>query len=120
MRLTGWILAILAVACALAPCSFAAESVRFHARLAPKRPGRRTTAEFSIDISAENGGVPPPLTGASVRYPEGLGLALSGLGIDTCSRQTLEADGAAGCPADAFMGNGTATAEIKAEEVVRE
>jgi len=97
------------------------QSVRFHASLTPKRPGRSTSAEFDIEIAGLRGGVPPPLIEASVRYPAGLGLALSGLGIDTCARRTLELIGARGCPSSSLMGEGSAVAEIQfGPEVVRE
>ena len=45
-------------------------------------------------------------------YPPGLGLARSGLGVETCSMATLEIIGAGGCPPDSRMGFGSAEAEI--------
>jgi hypothetical protein len=116
-------IAVLTVAvCAYAPATSRAEqSVRLQAGFSPKRPGQRTSAEFNIQIAAPNGRVPSPLTQASVRYPAGLGLALSGLGIDTCSRETLELIGLGGCPASSYMGEGSAMAEIQfGPEILRE
>jgi hypothetical protein len=56
-----------------------------------------------------------------VRYPGNLGIALSGLGLATCTPSTLEALGPAGCPADSHMGYGTALAEIPiGPEIVHE
>ncbi len=113
VRLATTLLACL-VASACAPASsLAAQSVELDAALTPKRPGQRTTAEFALRIAAPDDGVPPPLVEASVRYPSGLGLALSGLGIETCPRETLETDGVGACPADSFMGEGSAIAEIQ-------
>jgi hypothetical protein len=100
--------------CVYFPTSSLAEpSVGFHAALVPERPGHRVSAQFSIQIAGPGGAVPPPLTQASVRYPAGLGLALSGLGIESCTRQTLELIGAQGCPASSIMGEGSAIAEIQ-------
>ena len=41
-----------------------------------------------------------------------MGFATSGLGLENCRLHTLEERGAYGCPADALMGRGIATAEI--------
>jgi hypothetical protein len=114
------VLIVAICACAPAP-SLSEQSVGFRAAFSPKHPGQRTSAEFNIQITAPSGAVPPPLTQASVRYPEGLGLALSGLGIDTCSRPTLEVIGVDGCPASSFMGEGSAIAEIQfGPDILRE
>lgn len=115
----------LAVAFAVAVCpptfAHATPTVRFSAALTPKRPDVQTTAEFDVAVTGANGGLPPPLIAASIRYPNGLGIALSGLGIDTCSRATIETDGPQSCPADSFMGRGSALAAIAfGPEVVEE
>jgi hypothetical protein len=47
-----------------------------------------------------------------VRYPGSLGVAVGELGLATCSKSRLEAFGAAGCPANSRMGEGSAVAEI--------
>jgi hypothetical protein len=52
------------------------------------------------------------LTNLSVLLPGEMGLATSGLGLENCRLNTLEERSAYGCPADALMGRGTATAEI--------
>ena len=56
--------------------------------------------------------VPPPLTALDLFYPANLGLINSGLGLATCSPQTLEALGPEGCPPDSLMGHGSALVEI--------
>lgn len=121
-RLRAGVAVLTVAVCAYAPASSLGEqSVRFQAAFSPKRPGQRTSAEFNIQIAAPNGRVPPPLTQASVRYPAGLGLALSGLGIDTCSRQKLEVIGVNGCPASSYIGEGSAMAEIQfGPDILRE
>ena len=47
-----------------------------------------------------------------LRYPDNLGIALSGVGLESCSAEVLQAQGAAGCPVDSRMGFGSALAEI--------
>ena len=47
-----------------------------------------------------------------MNYPGNLGIALSELGLATCSPNTLETSGPEGCPANSLMGYGTAIAEI--------
>jgi hypothetical protein len=117
----GLLAALLAVGVCLPSSSLGAPSLRFHANLTPKHPGQRTTAEFGIQIAVPGGGVPPPLTEARVRYPAGLGLSLSGLGIEACTGATLEAGGPLACPTDSFMGEGRASTEIQfGPEVVSE
>jgi hypothetical protein len=109
------------VALASAPVAGASSSVQFRASFSPDRPDQRTSAAFDIKISSTDGGVPPPLIAANVRYPAGLAIALSGLGVDACSRLTLEYFGIGGCPAGSIMGEGSATAAIAfGPEVVRE
>jgi hypothetical protein len=91
------------------------------ATLTPKRLGHGTTVGLSIAISGPGGRPPPPLRRLAVRYPRSLGIALSGLGIETCTAATLEADGPAGCPRDSIMGHGSALGEIPfGPELIRE
>jgi hypothetical protein len=99
----------------------ATQSVTLHATLTPERLGHGTTVGFGFDIAAPIGLVPPPLTELDVRYPRGVGIALSGLGIASCTADRLEAWGPEGCPANSFMGYGTALAEIQiGPEIIRE
>jgi hypothetical protein len=99
--------------CACLPSTaHAAPSARLHVAFVPERLGRDTTLEFSAQIAATNGGLPPPLTELDVLYPGVLGLAVGELGLATCSKRRLEELGAKGCPADSRMGEGSATAEI--------
>jgi hypothetical protein len=112
---------LIALALASASISEASTSVQFRASFSPDRTGQRTSAAFDVKISSTDGGVPPPLIAARVRYPAGLAIALSGLGVDACSRLTLEELGIGGCPAGSIMGEGSATAAIQfGPEPVRE
>ena len=122
MRRTPHLLSTLLAACACLPaCASAAPTARLHASFTPEQPGQRTTVDFRVQITPTTGLIPPPLTEANVRYPAGLDITLSGLGIDTCQAQTLEAKGPEGCPADSFIGDGNALAELQVgHEVVQE
>jgi hypothetical protein len=95
--------------------------VSLQATLKPERLGQATTVGFGFQIAAPKGRIPPPLTAVDVSYPGDLGIALSELGLATCTPTTLEIFGPEGCPANALMGYGTATAEIQiGPEIERE
>jgi hypothetical protein len=78
----------------------------------PESLGKRTTLSFGFRIAGADGAVPPALTEIDLSYPHKLGIALSGLGLATCTAAALEASGLSGCQADSIMGFGDATAEI--------
>jgi hypothetical protein len=106
-------LCLAATICASLPVTaLAGPAVHLKATLTPERLGQGTTIGFHFQIEASDGRVPPPLTGVGLLYPNNLGIALSGLGLETCSQATLEALGASGCPADSVMGSGSALAEV--------
>jgi hypothetical protein len=114
--------AILLSACLATPATaHATQSVRLQATLTPERLGQATTVGFGFQIAAPPRQVPSPLTEVDVRYPGNLGIALSGLGLATCSPTTLQAFGPKGCPANSLLGYGTAIAEIQiGPEIERE
>ncbi|HXA55224.1 MAG TPA: hypothetical protein VNV37_10180 [Solirubrobacteraceae bacterium] len=87
-------------------------TARLSAALTPERLGGSTTIVFGFTLATTGGQVPPPLTGVDLYYPANLGIGTSGLGLETCSVATLEADGIAGCPSQSQMGYGTALVEI--------
>lgn len=88
-------------------------SVTLHAAFRPEVPGQGTTVYFRLRIKPARGElVPPPLVELNVKYPAGLSLALSGLGIDACTLATLEMLGPQGCPPNSVMGGGGAIAEF--------
>lgn len=110
-----------AIGCLLPVSASANQSAHLAAHLRPDRPGRGTSIVLAIGISTNRGAVPPPLRRLEIRYPNNLGIALSGLGLETCTAATLEALGPAGCPPDSIMGYGSAVGEIPfGPETVRE
>ena len=91
------------------------------ARLTPDRLGASTTIELKVGVQGGDGAVPPPLRSVALRYPEDLGIALSGLGLETCTASALETSGPAACPPNSVMGHGSALGEIPfGPEVIRE
>ena len=88
--------------------ALAATPAKLSATFVPERLGQRTTLDFGFAFSAPSGQVPPPLTEIELRYPDNLGIALSGLGLEDCCASTLEASGPAGWPANSVMGFGQA------------
>jgi hypothetical protein len=83
-----------------------------NAAFEPERLGGRTTLSFGFQIAGPGGQVPPALTAVDLSYPPKLGIALSGLGLATCTAVQLEASGLAGCQENSIMGFGEASAEI--------
>jgi hypothetical protein len=115
------LLAALLLGAGLPAAAQAAPSARLSATFTPERLGRRTTLGFGFRISAGAGQAPPALTEIDLSYPNYLGIALSGLGLATCTAATLEASGPPGCPANSIMGYGHALAEISlGPEIVTE
>jgi hypothetical protein len=103
------------------PTALAAPKVTLHASFNPERLGLSTTVDLRILIAPGDEPIPPPLTEAEVRYPTGLDPELSGLGIDECTAQALEAAGIGACPPDSLMGDGQAIAEfLIGHHIVRE
>jgi hypothetical protein len=101
--------------------ALASQSATLHVAFTPDRLGRSTNVEFGIDIDAPADSVPAPLTALELRYPRQLGLAVSGLGLETCMPQRLEAFGPILCPPDSRMGQGRAVAEIAfGPDIIRE
>jgi hypothetical protein len=121
-RLTTIIGLCAAALLALAPASaLAVPKVTLHAGFNPERLGHSTTLHLRIAVAPGAESIPPPLVHAELRYPAGLDVQLSGLGIDECSAATLETAGIGACPVDSIMGEGQAIAEfLIAHHIVRE
>ena len=121
---SGWrplVVSLALLALQSGPVAHAQPSDRLVASLTPERLGRATSIGIAIEFDAPHGKVPPPLERIDVRYPNNLGLALSGLGIETCTPSALEALGPAGCPIDSVMGYGSALGEIPfGPEIIKE
>lgn len=112
MRCAVGLLATLTAWAGTPPTASAKQSVRLTATLTPELLGHETTVGFGFRIATPADHVPPPLTGVVVRYPIGLSLGLSELGLATCTARTLATAGPESCPANSVMGYGTALAEI--------
>jgi hypothetical protein len=97
---------------ALPSAAAANQSVHLSASLTPEHLGAGTSIGLGVEINALTGKVPSPLRQLDVRYPKNLGIALSGLGLETCTAATLEALGPTGCPVDSVMGYGSVLGEI--------
>jgi hypothetical protein len=97
------------------------QSVRLTATLTPERLGQETTLGFGFQIRGPAGHVPSPVVAVDLSYPSDLGIAVSGLGLETCTLSSLEARGLNGCSANSRMGRGDATVEIPiGPSIVRE
>ena len=95
--------------------------VTLHAGFNPERLGASTTLNLRIQVAPGSEPIPPPLVHAELRYPAGLDVQLSGLGIEACTAATLETAGIEACPPDSVMGEGQAIAEfLIAHHIVRE
>ncbi len=106
------LIAALVCAACLPASAGAVPTVALNAKLLPEHLGRGTTIRFGFSIAFPRGEKPIPLTLIELRYPAHLGIATSGLGLSTCSAQTLEQDGPPGCPAESIMGYGSGLIEV--------
>jgi hypothetical protein len=95
-------------------------SLHAHVTLSPERLGGPTSIELTVRIAGAGGSVPPAVRQVDLLYPEGLGIALSGLGVANCRPSALEASGPIGCPVDSVMGRGTALGEVASSAGVRQ
>jgi hypothetical protein len=115
------VLLLLALSLWLAVPAQASQSVKLNVALKPEQLGSGTTIVFGFVIAAQQSRVPAPLTALDLFYPANIGLVTSGLGLSTCSTNTLEALGPEGCPADSLMGHGSAVVEIPfGPDIIRE
>jgi hypothetical protein len=121
MLIAGMLFGVLTTESASASPASSARSVKFNVGLQPKALGKSTTISIGFQVATSNGELPSPLTSFNFSLPEGMGLADTTLGIDSCSAETLVHDGAGSCPPDAAMGLGSAVAEAAVgSEIVRE
>ncbi len=106
---------LLGAVCALGGWPAAAPAtpiVQLSAQLTPERLGMGTTIHFGFTVGGQAGVVPVPIRQIDLLYPANLGIATSGLGLSTCGRTALEADGPSGCPPNSVMGYGAAIVEV--------
>jgi hypothetical protein len=94
----------------------ASQHVTLQAKFVPDTPDASTTIEFALHVNNNTPGqVPSPVTNIALDLPAGMGLATSTLGLADCQTTTLLNDGPTGCPANALVGIGTASAEVPIE-----
>ncbi len=86
----------------------AAQTATLKVSLSPYRLKVNTALTFAIHIGSTTGSTPSPVTSVNVRFPAGMGLTTSQLGLAECDLQSLRAMGVAGCPQESVMGFGTA------------
>jgi len=112
VRICQFFTALLALFAWPSVTALATPSVRLHAAFTPERLGQAAAVSLNIKVVA-SGDLPPPLAEVNVRYPAGLEIALSGVGVDTCSAQRLESSGIRACPTDSIMGTGSALTAMR-------
>ncbi len=86
----------------------AAQTATLKVAFSPYRLKVNTALTFAIHIGSTTGSTPLPVTSVSVRFPAGMGLSTSQLGLAVCELQVLRVMGVAGCSQEAVMGLGTA------------
>jgi hypothetical protein len=103
--------AALLALCALAlpSTALASTATTIKAAFEPDKLGAPTTAHVEATFTETAGGIPSPPKEAVVRLPKNLIVKTEGL--TTCSKQTLEERGVAGCPNTSLVGAGTAHLE---------
>ena len=113
---------VMLLACLCGPTAAQAQpTAKLNAALAPERLGQGTTIVVGFTITTIAGQVPSPLTVLNIDYPSNLGIATSGLGLETCSAAILENHGPEGCPSQSQMGYGKALVEIPfGHEIIQE
>jgi len=78
----------------------------------PKHLGAPTAVLFAVQIQTPAQGNPLPVASIAVSYPASLGLATSGLGLDSCAPAALELQGPQACPPNSKLGTGSAVVQV--------
>lgn len=105
-------MALIALLACVSTTAWAIAPVTLRATFTPEHLGRASAVGLDINVVSP-GALPSPLAEVSVRFPAGLGVGSSGVGIDTCSAQRLELSGPKACPSDSFMGTGSALTALQ-------
>jgi hypothetical protein len=106
------VLSALILATGAASAADASQTARLSAKFTPEKLGSPTAISLGVDIAGAGETLPSALTGIDFRYPSGLALATSTLGLSACNPARLEAEGPPACPADSRMGGGKAIVEF--------
>jgi hypothetical protein len=87
----------------------------------PDKLGSPVTISMGVELGTNNGSLPSPVVGYDIQLPRELELIGSTLGLAICQPSVLQQVGLSGCPANALVGTGIATAEVPfGPEVVEE
>ncbi len=92
--------------------SGADEDVSLQVGFTPYRLGHSTTLAFGFRIKSPANTVPQPLIGINLALPKDVGSGTTKLGLATCNATVIYELGIDQCPADSFVGRGTATAVV--------
>lgn len=92
--------------------AIASPPVKLTAALTPERLGKGTTVHVGFQIRPRRGEPISPVTSIDIRYPHGLGLASSDLGVESCTPARLQQGGPSACPIDSLMGRGSAVVQV--------
>lgn len=111
MRLARPIAVVLLCACSGGSAS-AAQRVELRVAFHPDVPGKRTTIALAVHVRGPSGAAPSPVTSFDLRLPANMGIAATTLGQANCDPAALIASGLAGCPGNARLGYGTASAVV--------
>jgi len=95
-----------------APAAQTAPPVKLTAALTPERLDRGTTVHVGFQIRPRPGESVSPVSSIDIRYPHGLGLASSDLGVESCTPARLQGGGPSACPIDSLMGRGSAVVQV--------
>jgi hypothetical protein len=109
----GRTLAVVLAGCAYyAGGASAAQTVKLRVAFVPDVPGQRTTINLALRIRGPGGTAPSPVRSFDLRLPANMGIATTTLGEDNCEPAALIASGVGGCPANARIGYGSASAAV--------
>ncbi len=118
MRVAGALAVALVVGACSAGAVSAAPTVKLKVAFDPNVTGERTTIELGLSIIGPQGAPPVPVTSLDLRLPAQMGLGSSSLGQANCEPASLIADGLGGCPGNARVGLGSATAVVPVGSVL--
>jgi hypothetical protein len=114
-RAAIYALSSLALSAVLALTPAAAQSappVKLTAALTPEHLGKGTNVHVGFHLRPRPGESISPVTSIDIRYPHGLGLASSDLGVESCTPARLQSGGPRACPTDSLMGSGSAIVQV--------
>jgi hypothetical protein len=93
----------------------AAPRVALRAGFSPYRLGQGTTVSIDLRVLTPRSALPPPATTIELLFPAGLGVADSGLGLESCNPATLQARDPGACPPDSLLGRGSGVVEFEGD-----